>query len=280
MSFAPRPRRALALAAGASAALLTLTACGAGEETTDEIVTLTVGATVVPQGQILDYVDENLAAEYGIDLEVVTYDDYTLPNRALVDGDLDANYFQHFPYLESEANAQGYELFAFERGINLEPFALYSDRHTDVADIPSGGTIGINNDPSNQGRALALLQQAGLITLAEDVDVVSATIHDVAENPKDLEFVEADASMLAQTLPDTDASVINGNNALNAGLSATEDGLLIESAEGNPYANLLVVRAGDEERPEIQALDEVLHTDEVRTYIEESWPDGEVIPAF
>ncbi|WP_349828225.1 MetQ/NlpA family ABC transporter substrate-binding protein [Brevibacterium litoralis] len=273
-----RGRRVTALVAGASAALL-LSACGAAAAE-EELTTLTVGTSITPQGDIMQFVADELAAEAGLEIEVVTYDDYTLPNRALVDGDLDANYFQHFPYLESEANAQGYELFAFERGIHIEPFALYSDRYEDVSEIPEGGTIGINNDPSNQGRALKLLQQAGLITLAEGVDPVSATVHDVAENPRNLEFVEADASMLAQTLPDTAASVVNGNNALNAGLSATRDGLVVESPEDNPYQNLLVVRAGEETDPALQTLDELVHTDEVRTYIEETWPDGEVIPAF
>lgn len=272
----------IALAAGASALLLA--GCGAtGSEvgtTEGDITTLTVGASAVPHGQILEFIDENLAADAGLDLEIVTYDDYTMPNRALSDGDLDANYFQHMPYLQSEAEAQGYEMYAFEPGMHIEPFALYSEKHASIDELPDGAQIGINNDPANQGRALTLLQHEGLITLAEDVDPVTATIHDVAENPKNLQFIEADAGMLAQTLADTDASVINGNNAMEAGLSATKDSLAVESPEGNPYQNILVVRSGDETNEAILALNDLTHSEEVRDYITQTWPDGEVIPAF
>lgn len=279
-------RTPLTLAAAVAATALTLSACGAGgsEEQTvgsesDGITTLTVGVSPVPHGDILRFVDENLAADAGLDLEIKEFTDYTAPNKALVDGDLDANYFQHLPYYESEVEGQGYELAHFE-GVHIEPFALYSETIDDVADLPDGATIGINNDPSNQGRALDLLAQAGVIGLADGVDAVSATIHDVADNPKNLEFVEADAAQLARTLADVDASVINGNNALEAGLSPTEDGILVEDGEGNPYANFLAVRAGDEENEAIVQLDELLHSPEVAEYIEETWADGAVLPAF
>ncbi|WP_291796537.1 MetQ/NlpA family ABC transporter substrate-binding protein [Brevibacterium sp.] len=278
-------RKHLVLAAAVAATALTLSACGAGGGESsvgteaDGVTTLKVGATPVPQGDILNFVDENLAADAGLDIEVVEYTDYTLPNKALVDGDIDANYFQHMPYLQSEVDGQGYEIAAFE-SINIEPFALFSESVDSVDELPDGAQVGINNDPSNQGRALDLLQKSGVITLDDSVDVTTATIHDVAENPKNLEFVEADAAQLARTLADVDASVINGNNALEAGLSPTKDGILVEEAEGNPYGNFLAVRSGDEENEAIVKLDELLHSDEVRTFIEENWPDGEVAPAF
>ena len=277
----------LTYAALAATTVLALTGCGltgggSGEVGTESngVTTLTIGTSVTPHGDIWRYIDENLAADAGLDLEIKEFTDYSLPNRALVDGELDANYFQHLPFLESERENQGYELYNFEQGLHIEPFALYSEKHTDVAELPDGATIGINNDPANQGRALKLLADNGLIELADGVDPITATIHDVAENPKNLEFVEAEAAQLARTLADTDASVINGNNALNAGLSSKEDGLLVESPEGNPYQNVLVVRAGDEENEAIQKLNEIAHDDSVRSFIEETWPKGEVIPAF
>jgi len=177
-------RRIIVPAAAAAAALL-LTGCGASSPdaeapAADEngITTLTVGVSPVPHGTILEYVEENLAEEAGLDIEIISYDDYALPNRALADGELDANYFQHLPYFESEVEGQGYDLEHFP-GVHIEPFALYSNDYDDVADLPEGAKIGINNDPSNQGRALDLLAQAGLLTLDDSVEVVSATVDDI-----------------------------------------------------------------------------------------------------
>lgn len=277
--------RSLSVAAAAAAAL-TLSACGAGggddesnisEE--DEVTTLTVGASPVPHADILQFVDDELAEEAGLDLEVEEYEDYLIPNQALNDGDIDANYFQHEPWFNSEVEENGYDIVHFE-GVHIEPFALYSSEYDDVADLPDGATIALNNDPSNQARGLVLLEEAGLITLEEDADAESATFNDVADNPQDFEFIEADASALTRTLDDVEAAVINGNNALEAGLSPTEDGLLLEGAEDNPYANFLAVRSVDEDNEAIQTLNDLLHSDEVREYIEENWQDGEVIPAF
>lgn len=277
-------RRIIATTAAAAASVLLLAGCGAGggdaEVGSDEggVTTLTVGVSPVPHGTILEFVRDNLAEDAGLDLEIVSYDDYALPNRALADGELDANYFQHLPYFDSEVESQGYELAHFD-GVHIEPFALYSNSVTDVADLPDGATIGINNDPSNQGRALDLLAQEGLITLDDSVDVVEATVGDIVDNPKNFEFVEADAASLARTLDDVDASVINGNYAIEAGLSPVEDGIVVEKGEGNPYANFLAVRAGDETNEALVKLDELLHSDETKQFIEEEWPDGAVIPA-
>ncbi|GAA3828749.1 MetQ/NlpA family ABC transporter substrate-binding protein [Brevibacterium ammoniilyticum] len=274
------------LIAVATAATLALTGCGLVGGGTDtvgqkegDVTKLTVGATPVPQGDILRFVDENLAADAGLDIDVKEYTDYTLPNKALSDGDIDANYFQHKPYLDSEVKGQGYEITGFEP-INLEPFALFSNKVKDVADLPEGAKIGINNDPANQGRALKMLEEADLITLNDGVDAVSAKLSDVRENPKNLEFVEADAAQLARTLQDVDASVINGNNALEAGLSPAKDGILIESAENNPYGNFLAVRTANKDDENVRKLNDLLHSPEVKKFIEEKWSDGSVLPSF
>lgn len=282
-----RTYRSLSLAAAAAAAL-TLSACGAGDGGTDEeagtenedgIVELTVGASPVPHADILQFVDDELAEEAGISLEIEEFEDYLIPNQALNDGDIDANYFQHEPWFNNEVEENGYDIVHFE-GVHIEPFALYSDQYDDIADLPEGATIALNNDPSNQARGLVLLEEAGLITLSEDIDAESATFNDVDENPQNFEFIEADASALTRTLDDVEAAVINGNNALEAGLSPTEDGLLVEDGEDNPYANFLAVRSADEDNEAIQTLNDLLHSEEVREYIEENWQDGEVIPAF
>ncbi|WP_105565102.1 MetQ/NlpA family ABC transporter substrate-binding protein [Microbacterium halophytorum] len=277
-------RRIITAAAATAAAALLLTGCGAGgasdaEVGTDEggVTKLTVGVSPVPHGEILEFVRDELAADAGLDIEIVSYDDYALPNRALVDGELDANYFQHQPYFDSEVESQGYELAHFP-GVHIEPFALYSASVTDIADLPDGAKIGINNDPSNQGRALDLLAQAGLIELDENVEVVSATVGDVVDNPHGFEFIEADAASLPRTLEDVDASVINGNYAIEAGLSPTEDGLISEAGADNPYANFLAVRAGDETNEDLIALNDLLHSDEVAQFIEDTWADGSVVP--
>ncbi|KZE13413.1 MULTISPECIES: MetQ/NlpA family ABC transporter substrate-binding protein [Brevibacterium] len=274
------------LIAVAAAATLALTGCGLVGGGTDtvgqkdgDVTKLTVGATPVPQGDILRFVDENLAADAGLDIDVKEYTDYTLPNKALSDGDIDANYFQHKPYLDSEIDGQGYEITGFEP-INLEPFALFSNKVKDVKDLPEGAKIGINNDPANQGRALKMLEEADLITLNDGVDAVSAKLSDVRDNPKNIEFVEADAAQLARTLQDVDASVINGNNALEAGLSPAKDGILIESAENNPYGNFLAVRTENKDDENIKKLNDLLHTPEVKKFIEEKWSDGSVLPSF
>ena len=274
------------LIAIAASATLLLSGCGLVSGGTDsvgekdgDITKLTVGATPVPQGDILKFVDENLAEDAGLDIEVTEYTDYTLPNKALSDGDLDANYFQHKPYLDSEVEGQGYELTAFDP-INLEPFALFSNDIKDVKDLPKGAKIGINNDPANQGRALKMLEEAKVITLKDGVDAVDAKLSDVEGNPKKVEFVEADAAQLARTLEDVDASVINGNNALEAGLNPAKDGILLESAEDNPYGNFLAVRTENKDDENIKKLDELLHSPEVKKFIEDKWKDGSVLPSF
>ena len=250
----------------------------AGPTAEGGVTTLVVGASPTPHAEILEFVDENLAADAGLDLEIETFDDYVLPNTALAEGDLDANYFQHLPYFESQVEEQGYDFAHFD-GVHIEPYALYSEQHGSVEDIPDGATIGITNDPGNQARALDLLVANDLLTL-EDTGDELPTLLDIAENTHDFEFVETAPEQLVRALQDVDAAIINGNYALEAGLNPATDSLLIEAGESNPYANFLAVRAEDEGNEAIVALDELLHSPEVKAFIEERWPAGEVLPAF
>lgn len=283
MSRARHTSRAAALL---TASALALTACGAGGDGAaagpsaddDGITTITVGASPTPHAKILEYVDENLAEEEDIDLEITTFDDYIQPNVQLSEGTIDANYFQHLPYYEAQIEDRGYD-FAHFSGIHIEPFALYSASLEDIEDLPKGGKVGINNDPSNQGRALELLQDAGVITLAEGKDATNATVNDIAGNPKDIEFVETAAAQLPRSLEDLDAAVINGNYAIQADMNVSE-ALLVEEGGDSPYANFLAVRADTKDNEAIAALDELLHSPEVKAYIEQTWPDGELLPAF
>jgi D-methionine transport system substrate-binding protein len=276
---------ALSRVALVSAAALALTACGgsgdepaAGPTAEGGITTITVGASPTPHAEILEFVDAELAADAGLDLEITTFDDYVLPNTALAEGDLDANYFQHLDYFESQVAAQGYDFDHFE-GVHIEPYALYSSSLASADDLAQGAVVGITNDPGNQARALDLLVANGLLTL-EDTGEEQPTLLDIADNPKDLEFIETAPEQLVRALEDVDAAVINGNYALEAGLNPATDSLLLESAEGSPYANFLAVRAEDKDNEAIVALDGLLHSPEVKAFIEERWPAGEILPAF
>lgn len=263
-----------------------LTACGAGggdssgPEANDKgVTTLVVGASPTPHAKILEFVDKELAPKAGLDLDIKTFDDYIQPNVQLSEGTLDANYFQHLPYYDAQVKDRGYD-FAHYTGIHIEPFALYSKKVKDVAELPQGAQVGINNDPSNQGRALELLAKAGVITLKAGKDATNATIYDVDQNAKKLKFVETDPAQLVRSLDDLDVAVINGNYALEANLSPTKDAILVEEAAGNPYANFLTVQKKDENNASLKKLDELLHSPEVKAYIEKTWPDGSVLPAF
>lgn len=271
----------------AAAGALTLAACGgegtqaAGPDdegatgTTGTQETLTVGVSPVPHGEILQFVADELAPEAGLDLEIVEITDYVQPNVALDEGALDANYFQHQPYLDQQIADAGYDFVALAP-VHLEPLGLYSESAGSVEEIPDGGSIAIPNDPTNGGRALTLLADNGLITLAETDG--SPTVLDVEDNPKGLEFSEIEAAQLPRSLSDVDAAVINGNYAIEADLSPADDAIAAESAEDNPYANLLVVRAEDEGDEQLATLAELLGSDEVAAFIEETYA-GAVVAA-
>lgn len=269
-------------ALAAAAVALTLTACGGSAAapsseapSSASLTTVKVGASPVPHARILEFVKTDLAAAAGLDLQIVEFDDYVQPNEALASGELDANYFQHLPYLESQIADKGYEFTAGE-GVHIEPLKLFSDKHDSVDAIPDGATIAITNDVSNQYRGLKLLEKAGLLTdLADDATVLTLT---EAENPRGFQFEETQPEVVVQQLSDpaVDAAVINANFILTAGLDPNE-AIESEEVEGNPYANMLVWRTGDD-NPAVETLEELLHSAEVAAFITETWPSGDVIP--
>ena len=243
-----------------------------------EGATLKVGATPAPHAEILEVVKE-LLAEEGITLEIAQYNDYVQPNNAVEDGSLDANYFQHITYM-NQFNADNGTHLVSAAEVHYEPMGLYAGKVASLEELPDGALIGLPNDATNEGRALLVLQQEGLITLAEDAGI-TATINDIVDNPKNLEFSEMEAAQLPHRLADLDMAVINGNYAIDAGLNMA-DALAIESAEGEAaqaYVNVLAVKEGRESDPAIQALAAALCSDEVKAYIEENY-NGAVVAVF
>jgi D-methionine transport system substrate-binding protein len=237
--------------------------------------TLVVGATANPHAILLNLVKPDLAAQ-GIDLRVIEFADYVVPNTALIAGELDANFFQHIPYLES--NEEWSAALANAFGVHVEPFGLYSNKIKNISDLGNGSTIAIPNDPSNGGRALLLLQANGLITLKSGAGI-TATPLDIDSNPKNLRFRELEAAQLPRALGDVDAAAINGNYALEAGLNPSRDSLIIEGAQ-SPYVNIVVVRKGFENDPRIQALRAALRSPKVKDYITANYSDGSVTAVF
>jgi D-methionine transport system substrate-binding protein len=236
--------------------------------------TISVGATPVPHAELLNLIKSDLAAQ-GITLKVVEFTDYVQPNVAVLAGDLDANFFQHIPYLDSNAEWSAKLVSAF--GVHIEPFALYSAKFRSILDLPNGASIAIPNDPSNGGRALLLLQAEGLITLRAGAGL-TATPRDITGNPKNFRFQELEAAQLPRSLQDVDAATINGNYALEVGLNPIRDSLIIEGAD-SPYVNIVVVLKGKENDPNIIALKKALLSKKVKDYIISHY-DGGVSPVF
>lgn len=239
---------------------------------------ITVGATPAPHAEILEVAKEVLA-EQGYTLDIKEFDDYIVPNDAVEEGELDANYFQHITYMNQFNADKGYHLVSVG-SIHYEPFGLYAGKTASIEALADGAQVAIPNDATNGGRALLLLEQEGLITLKEGAGI-TATVNDIVDNPKNLEIVELEARLLPDSLKDVDLAVINGNYAIDAGLKIS-DALAIESAEGEAataYANVLTVKEGNENDEGVQALLAALESDEVRTFIEETY-DGAVVPLF
>ena len=239
---------------------------------------LKVGASPAPHAEILEVVKE-LLAEQGITLEITEFDDYILPNQAVEDGSLDANYFQHITYLNNFNVEYGTHLTS-AASVHYEPFGIYAGKTASLDELADGAQIAVPNDTTNEGRALLLLQDQGLITLSEDAGL-EATKDDIVDNPHNYEIVELEAKLLPTTLQDVDVAVINGNYAIDAGLSMS-DALAIESADSEAaqaYVNVLAVKEGREDDPAIQALAAALCSDEVKTYIEENY-NGAVVAVF
>ncbi len=256
--------------------VISVLAAGCGGKKDDK--TIKVGASVTPHAGILEVAKEILA-EQGYVLEIVEYNDYVLPNLAVESGELDANFYQHQPYLE-DFNAQNGTSIVSAASVHYEPFGIYSKELSSLEELSDGAVVAIPNDGTNEARALFLLEAKGLITLKEGTGF-TATILDIESNPKNLNIKEIEAAQLARTLEDVDIAVINGNYAIGAGLDAG-DALAVEEADSESamkYANILAVEQSDVENPAIQALISALQSDEVREYIENTY-DGGVVPIY
>ena len=269
-------------ALAAAAVALTLTACGGSAAapsseapSSASLTTVKVGASPVPHARILEFVNTDLAAAAGLDLQIVEFDDYVQPNEALASGELDANYFQHLPYLEAQIKERGYKC-GHAAGVHTEPYAACSKKYKTAAELPHGATIAITNDASNQIRGLRLLQGAGLLTgITDSSNVLNLT---KAQNPKGFTFIENQPEVIVQQPddPKIDLAFVNGNFLLTAGLS-TKDALLVETAKDNPDANFLVWRT-DNTNPGVAKLEELLHDPKVAEFITKTWPSGDVLP--
>jgi D-methionine transport system substrate-binding protein len=245
----------------------------ASAATADDHIKL--GVTAGPHAQIAE-VAKKVAARDGLVIDIVEFNDYIQPNAALDAGDLDANSYQHLPFLKTQIQARGYKITPVGNTVNF-PMGFYSHRYKSLAAIPDGGQIGIQNDPSNSGRALELLQKFGVIKLKNGADV-TATVQDIIENPKHLKIVQVDAAQLPRSLDDLDAAAINTNYAVTAGLVPTRDAIALEDAKG-PYANLLVVRTADKDKPWVAKLVRAYQSPEVRDYVKANFA-GSVVPAY
>ena len=241
-----------------------------------EGTTLKVGATPAPHAEILEVV-KDILAEQGITLDIVEFNDYIQPNLAVEDGSLDANYFQHITYMNEYNESHGTHLVSVGE-IHYEPFGLYAGKTASLDALQEGAQIAVPNDATNEARALLLLEQEGLITLAENAGI-TATVLDIVDNPLNLEIVEIEAAQLPARLPDVDMAVINGNYAIDAGLSVA-DALAIEDADGEAaaaYVNVVAVKEGNENNEAILALVEALKSDEISSWMEETY-QGAVVP--
>ncbi len=263
--------------------LVLTTACGSTDsQNTDEPQTnsetreIIVGATSVPHAEILNFVKEDLL-EQGIDLTVKEFSDYNLINQATVEGSLDANFFQHGPFLES-FNENSDDKLVSVGPVHIEPLGIYSESLTSIDELKEGDKVAIPNDPTNEARALVLLEDNGLIKV-NDRESTTLTPLDIIDNPLNLEFVELDAAQLPRTLSEVAVSVINTNYALEAGFNPSNDALAIEDGTTSPYANVLVVKEGNENDEAIIALYDALTSEETRTFIEQTY-EGAIIPAF
>jgi D-methionine transport system substrate-binding protein len=251
--------------------VLALAACG------DDETTLKVGASNTPHAVILDKV-KPILEEQGIDLEIETYTDYVLPNQDLEAGDLDANYFQHIPYFESQKADFGYD-FANAGGIHIEPIGIYSKKYKSLEELPDGATILLSNSVADHGRMLSLLEAKGLITLADGIDKTTAEIKDIVDNPKNFVFDYNTAPELLVQMYENeegDAVLINSNFAIDNGINPIEDSIAIEDSE-SPYVNIIAVQSGEEDSKKIKALVKALHSKEIQDFILEEW-GGSVVP--
>ena len=267
---------ALALAASlAACGSSTASSAASSEAASAETTVLKVGASPSPHAEILEQV-KPILAEQGIDLEVVEYTDYVQPNTALEEGSLDANYFQHINYL-NWFNGEYNTHLVSAASVHYEPFGIYAGKCKSLKDIKKGAIVAVPNDATNEGRALLLMQDQGLITLKDGVGL-TATVRDIKDNPKKLRIEEIEAAQLVRALPDVDIAIINGNYAILGGLKVA-DALAVEAADSaaaTTYANILAIRTGDEKRPELQALYKALCSDKIKEFMKTKY-EGAVL---
>lgn len=259
-----------------------ITGCGAkgkdsakSDKSSDD-TTIKVGACVTPHAEILEAIKDDLK-EQGYDLEVVTYNDYVLPNTALESGELDANYFQHKPYLEDFNKENGTHIVGVA-AVHFEPMAIYAGKTASLDDVKDGAIVAIPNDTTNEARALLLLEAQGLIKLKEGAGI-QATVADIEENPHNLTIQELEAAQVAKSIQDVDFAVINGNYALGAGLTESIAVEASDSLAAETYANYVCVREGEEKSPKTEALVKAILSDKVRDYINDNYK-GAVVPVF
>ncbi len=255
--------------------LTTLTSVLALAATTLLAEEIKVGVSPGEHAEIMDEVAK-VAAPMGLDIDVVEFSDYVIPNTALADGDIQANSFQHVPYLDNQMKDRGFDLVVVGKTITT-PMGIYSDKVTDITTLEDGAKVAIPNDPTNGGRALLLLQDLGLLTLTEGTGLVPSTL-DIQDNPKGLKFLELDAAQLPRTLADADIAIINTNYALASGLNPKSDSIAMEKAD-SPYVNVIVVRKGDEDLPWVKTLIEAYHSDEIKAFIDDAY-SGAVITSW
>lgn len=274
-------RKLLAIAASMMAAAMLFTGCGGGGDANDqknaqEMKTVKIGATPVPHAEILEEIKPALEKD-GVTLDIVEFSDYVQPNIALNDKELDANFFQHQPYLDNFVAEHKEMKIKSAGGIHIEPMGVYSRKIKNLDELQDGASISIPNDPTNGGRALLLLSKAGLLTLKDGVGA-EATVRDIVNNPKNITLQEVEAAQVPRTLEDVDAAVINTNFAMQAELVPTKDAMFMEDST-SPYVNIVVVRDGDETRPEIETLMKHLKSETVKKFIDEKYK-GAIVAAF
>ena len=287
-------RRTILAGGLATAAALSLAACGKASESSGssdadaavdgitvsgDTATIAIGATPEPHVTILQWVQDNLAADAGLSLDIKEINDYQTPNSSLNDGSLAANFYQTPNFLAQQIQEKGYD-FTSLADVHIEPMGIYSASATSIDQIAEGSSITLNNDPANMTRGYRLLETAGLITL-DDSSSETLTDTDVTGNPKNLQFYPLDAGQIPASMPDAELAIINGNYALGAGLKPSEDALVLEQGGADsPYANELVVRTKDKDNEYLVKLAELMNSDDLKNYIEQTWTDGSVVPAF
>lgn len=288
MATALISRRSFTAGSLVAASAAVLAACGSSKKKAgdslpkgitekDGTYTIKIGCSPVPHGDILEFVQSNLAKKENLNLEIKQIDDYQTPNSSLADGSLAANFYQTPNFLELQEKEKGYKFESLAK-VHVEPMGLYSNKHKKLADLPSGAKVVLNSDPANTARGLKLLETAKLITLDPKVDLPTDT--DVTSNPKNLKFTLVEGAQTARNLDDADLVVLNGNYALAAKKNPAKDALLLESGTNSPYANLLVVREEDKDNEQLKKLAKLLNSPEVKKFIQEKWTDSSVIPAF